>query len=365
MKRKRGSIKKRGKSWLIKFDAARINGVRDTRYATVQGSYQDAQRELTRLLGEADTGRLPQATRDTVAGYLRTFLEGLRSVSPKTRERYIELAEGQIIPHLGAEKIRYLTAVQVEAWHAALIGEGLSPQTVVHAHRVLAKALKRIKNSAALDVDLPAVEAAEIEILSPEQIADVLAKLEGHTLFSIVSLDLATGLRRGELLAQQWGDIDLDKATLRVERSVEETKVGLRLKPPKTKRGRRNITPPPETVAMLRAHKVAQMETRLALGMGKPDDETLVFSDIEGELLKPHTISRAWRRVLEAKGLPRVSFHALRHTHASMLIRAGVDILTISRRLGHSKAAVTLDVYGHLIPGADEAAANAIAGMLS
>jgi integrase len=106
------------------------------------------------------------------------------------------------------------------------------------------------------------------------------------------------------------------------------------------------------------------MEIRLALGMGKPEGDTLVFSDIEGRLVKPHTVSRAWRRVVVAKKLPAVTFHALRHTHVSVLINAGVDILTISRRLGHTKAAITLDIYGHLIGGADEAAAEAIAGVL-
>jgi integrase len=106
------------------------------------------------------------------------------------------------------------------------------------------------------------------------------------------------------------------------------------------------------------------MEIRFALGIGKTEATTLVFSDVEGELLKPHTVSRAWRRAVVALKLPAVTFHALRHIHASMLIRAGVDILTISRRLGHSKAAITLDVYGHLIGGADEAAATAIEGML-
>jgi integrase len=209
----------------------------------------------------------------------------------------------------------------------------------------------------------PKVEGEEIEILSAEQIGDVRAKLQSQTLLPIVELALATGMRRGELLGLQWGDINLDAAELRVERSLEETKAGLRLKSPKTKSGRRNIALPPEAVAMLRAHKVQQMETRLALGMGKPDATTLVFSDIDGRLLKPHTVS-LWRRAVVALKLPAVTFHALRHTHVSVLIRAGVDILTISRRMGHSKASVTLDVYGHLIGGADKAAADAIAGVL-
>jgi integrase len=115
---------------------------------------------------------------------------------------------------------------------------------------------------------------------------------------------------------------------------------------------------------MLRAHKVQQMRTHLEIGKPWPGDDALVLGDIEGRMISPHSVSRSWRMACKTRKLPRIPFHALRHTHASMLIRAGVDILTISRRLGHSKASVTLDVYGHLMPGADEAAADAIAGVL-
>jgi integrase len=162
----------------------------------------------------------------------------------------------------------------------------------------------------------------------------------------------------------QWGDIDLDGGTLRVERSVEETKTGLRIKPPKTKRGRRNITLPPETVAMLRAHKVQQMELRLVLGTGTIKSDTLVFRTLEGELIRPRNLSKAWWRARAFLKLPAVSFHAFRHSHASMLLRAGVDVLTVSRRLGHANASITLNIYGDLIEGADAAAAKAIAGLL-
>jgi integrase len=186
----------------------------------------------------------------------------------------------------------------------------------------------------------------------------------GHNLFPIVSLALASGLRRGELLALQWGCVDLDGGSIRVERSLEETKGGLAFKGPKSSAGKRTIPLPAQAVAMLRAHKVGLLEIRLALGMGNIAPETLVFSDVEGDPLKPHTVSRAWRRVVTSKKLPRVSFHALRHTHASILIRAGVDVLTISKRLGHHKPSVTLDLYAHILPGSDEAAARAIERVL-
>jgi len=158
--------------------------------------------------------------------------------------------------------------------------------------------------------------------------------------------------------------VSLDDATIRVERSVEETKAGLRLKPPKTRRGRRTLKVPPETISMLRAHKVKQLELRFALGMGNITPDTLVFGTAEGGLLSPDNLSRDWCRVRRAKGLPLVSFHALRHTHVSLLIAEGVDILKISRRIGHAKASTTLDKYGHLIEPDDAAAANAIASVL-
>jgi integrase len=113
---------------------------------------------------------------------------------------------------------------------------------------------------------------------------------------------------------------------------------------------------------MLREHRKRQIELRLALGQGGAP--TLVFSDIEGNMLSPDNLSRDWWRVCDARRLPSISFHALRHTHASMLLRAGVDVLTVSRRLGHAKPAVTLDTYGHLIEGADAATAKAIEGAL-
>jgi integrase len=366
--RRRGHVAERGKGkWLVKFSVDNKQ-----RYAWVHGTRRDAEDRLAQLLAAASTGTLADPSQVTVAAYARETLDVARDLSPKTRERYGELLKQQIAPHLGDIKLQKLRPEHVEHWHAKLL-EQLSPRTVNHAHKLLGKVLARAvrhniltRNVASL-VKPPAVEQREVEVLQPEQVSAVLGSLQGHTLFPIVSLALATGMRRGELLGLAWGDIDLDatKPFLRVARSLEETKAGgLRLKAPKTVLARRGITLPADTVAMLRAYRVQQMQLRLQLGMGAITAGTPVFGDIEGRPLNPHAVSRAWRRVCDAKKLPRVSFHALRHTHVSVLINAGVDVLTISRRLGHSKASMTLDVYGHLIRGGDEAAAKAIEGVL-
>jgi integrase len=364
-RRGRGSIRQRGKaSWELKFDVGTVNGKRQTRYATVHGTYKDAQRELTRLLNAVDTDTLLESTAITLEQYLNGWLNHTHEQAPKTLERYGQLAAKQIIPHLGAAKLQKLKPEHVQAWHRTLLDSGLSPRTIGHAHRLLSKVLNVAVKNGTLTRNVasvhrpPSAEDTELETLTREQAADVLTALEGHTLLPIVSLALASGMRRGELLGLQWGDIDLDSGTLRVERAIEETGAGLRLKPPKTKRGRRSISLPVESVTMLRAHKVQQMELRLLLGQGPIKRDTLVFSNVDGGLLRPRNVSKAWWRLVS------VSFHSLRHTHVSMLIRAGVDILTISRRLGHSKAATTLDVYGHLIGGADEAAAKAMESLL-
>jgi integrase len=360
-------------SWELKFDiGADAKGKRQTRYVSVKGTRADAQKEMTRLLAQADKGTLVEPTKTTVAEYVRAWLDGDTELSPKTIERYRELAEQQIIPHLGTVAIQKLRPAAIQEWHKTILkaggkgGRPLSPRTVGHAHRVLHRALQRavgtetLARNVASIISPPAVNADEIEILTADEVSLVLQKLEGHDLYLISALGLATGMRRGGLLGLQIGDVDLDGAELKVERSLEETAEGLRFKPPKTKHGRRTISLPPSAVAALRELRVKQLEMRMALGLGRPADDTLVFSHFDGSPISPRKLSRDWLRACVALKLPRVMFHALRHTHASALIASGLDVVVISRRLGHANPTVTLNIYSHLFNPKDTAAADAI-----
>jgi integrase len=389
----RGNITRRGKnSWRLKFEVGvDACGKRKTRYVTVKGKRQDAQRELTRLLGAADAGTLPEPSKVTVAEYIRKWLDGEpalspktaakrvkrhRTLSPKTVERYRELAELQIIPHLGAKVMQQLKPHEVEDWHETLMNSGgrygraLSARTINHAHRVLHRALQRAVESEVLArnvasiISPPAVEEREIEILTSDQIKLVVDKLAGHPLYEIAVVDLATGLRRGELLALRLSDVDLDAGIVRVEQSLEETKAGLRFKAPKTAHGKRTISLPPHAVAVLREHRRKLLETRMALGLGKPDADIVLFGEPDGSPRKPDQLSWLWRSACKSLKLPQVSFHALRHTHASALIAAGLDPVVISRRLGHGSPNITLKVYGHLFKRDDSAAARAIEAVM-
>jgi integrase len=204
-----------------------------------------------------------------------------------------------------------------------------------------------------------------VEILDAGQIATVLDALKGDRLYPIVVLAIATGMRRGELLALQWRDVDLDRGALRVERSLEQTRAGLPLKGPKSKHGKRAVSLPESAVDLLSQHRKAQLELRLQLGMGKPAPDALVFCDHEGRPIAPNHLSVLWRRALaKLPNIPRVKFHALRHSHASALIHAGVDVVKVSRRLGHGSPTITLNVYAHLFSKTEDETADAIEAAL-
>jgi integrase len=373
----RGNITRRGKSsWRLKFDVD-TGGERTTRYATVRGSKRDAERELVRLLGERDKGTLPDPSQNTLAEYLRGWLLGKHDLSPHSRETYAWHIERQIIPELGSIELQRLKPSQVKAWLDGLRTTG-SIRTGGAISGTMARAIFRTLRSALADavkvelvsrnvaavVSAPSKDTEEVEILTKAEVAAVLTALEGHMLHPIALLGLASGCRRGELLALRWSDVNFKENTISVERSLEETKSGLRFKEPKSACGRRSISLPASTIGILSNHRKAQLERRMRLGLGRPAVDALVFCDDAGAPISPNALSVVWRRFLAAHKLPAVTFHSLRHSHASALIAAGLDIVSVSRRLGHSKPSITLDTYSHLFKTDDTDAADAIAKVL-
>ena len=181
----------------------------------------------------------------------------------------------------------------------------------------------------------PAVRQSKIEVLTLEQLTILLQHLEGQELYMPVLLAASTGLRRGELLALHWSDIDLDRATLRVTHSLELVGGKVSLKEPKTERSRRVISLPERTVAVLKAYRRDHAERCLALGLGRLE---LVFpSWSEGGLRQPQWLSKAFAAEIRAVGIPSITFHGLRHTHITHLLRSGVPVHVVSARAGHAR----------------------------
>lgn len=370
-----GHIRRRGQhSWELKFDLGSdpLTGKRLTRYHSVKGPKRAAQAELTRLMAGVAEGNYVDPSRVTLNEFLDRW-EGWAAtqVSAKTLERYRELAAHHIRPHLGASRIQRLKTVNLAELYGRLQrakpeGAGLAPRTVGHVHRLLHRIFGHavkwgvILTSPAGAAEPPRVTGSEIEILAPDQIKTVLDALRGRSLYPVAVLGLATGMRRGEIVALRWRDVDFDGGKIRVERSLEQTAAGLVFKEPKTKAGRRTVSIPPSIVAELREHWREQQERRLVLGIGRAAPDDLVVPRGDGTPWPPDRLSTTWPQTLARLKLPKVTLHALRHTHVSQLIAAGLDIVSVSRRIGHSNPTVTLGVYAHLFGNTDDRASAAV-----
>ena len=375
-----GHIRQRGKqSWQIKFDAGRdpATGKRQTQFLTFRGTRKEAQFKLAELIASVGKGSYVNQSDLTVHEHVSARIEqwvALEKITPKTAERYRELLENQIAPHIGKASLQKLKPADIERWHSTLKKRGrkdggeLGARTIRHAHRLLSKALKEamrhdliVRNAAAAEPP-PQVEAEEIVVLDGEQIKSLVERLRGRTIYPHVITALFTGVRRGELLALRWRDLDLDgnEPTLRVREAIEQTKTGLRFKTPKTENGVREISLPDIVVEALREHRQKQREQRVALGLGKLPDDALLFPKLDGSPQPPSALSLAWAKMATKLCLPQITFHALRHTHASHLIDAGIDVVKISRRLGHASVDITLKVYAHLFRQRDDKSSAAI-----
>jgi integrase len=376
----KGSLRRRGKeSWELKFDAGKDpqTGRRRIEYRSFRGTRKEAEAKLIELVAQIGKGEYVALTKMTLGDYVAARINHWATVgqissedgiSPTTAERYRHLLRLQIDPHIGSIALQKLKPFDLETWHTKLAASGLSARTIGHAHSILVKALDEaqknemvIRNVAKIQA-APTAESTEAIILSPDQVKALPHLLHDHDLLQPVAITaLHTGLRRGELLALRWGAVDLERGTLRVVQSLEQLQDGtLRFKVPKTRAGRRDISLPTIVIDTLRDHRRQQLELRLQLGLGKLPDDALVFQNIDGSPRSPKAVSIMWARFAEKIGAPDVTFHNLRHTHASMLIDAGVDVVTISKRLGHSSPTVTLEVYAHRFQQSDSKAAAAI-----
>jgi integrase len=339
-------------------------GQRKRKWHSFAGTKREAQVECARLITKMDSGAYVEHVRQSLNQFLDTWERDwmATNVSPKTGERYSQLLRTCVRPHLGNKRLQSIRAEDLNRLYTQL-HERLAARTVRHTHRLLHRIFSHatkwgnIKRNVVALVDAPKVPPSEAAVLQTAEIPQMFAALRGRIFFPLAVVALGTGMRRGELLALRWSDVDLDAGRIQVERSLEQTdKHGLRIKAPKSARSRRSISLLPAVVSELRTHWKAQQEQRLALGLGKSPADALVFAKYDGASLVPNQFTHAFVKALKAAGLSHVTLHTLRHTHASQLIASGMDILTVSRRLGHSSAAITLTVYGHLLSPEDRAA---------
>jgi integrase len=372
----KGHIRERSPGhWAIIIDQRDPStGKRKRKWHSFKGTKRQAQIESAKLVAAVSDGSYLEPRKTTLADFLPRWLNHIRSqVSPKTYERYSGLVKMNIIPLIGAVQMSKLKPAQIsDAYAKALSGGrqddkagGLAPRTVGHIHRVLKQALSQavaweeLARNPADAVDPPMVEWQPMQTYDFAQTVELIELVRDTPIFIPVLLTVFCGLRRGEICALRWRDIDLAAGQMSVARSVEQTKggksKGLRFKSPKSGKGR-TVAIPSTAIDELRAYRAKRAQDFLRLGVGLSDDD-LIAAHADGSVMAPIYISQRWERLMKGAKLPRIRFHDLRHTHATHMLANGVHPKIASERLGHSKVGITLDLYSHVIPGMQEDAA--------
>lgn len=365
----KGHVRERGRgNWYAVIDARDpATGKRKRKWHTLDAAgKRQAQIECAALISAIQGGTYMEPDKTTLAEYLERWLENTKAnVAPRTHERYAEIARKNIAPLLGSVILSKLKPAQIsEAYGKALTSGrrngrgGLSSQSVQHIHRILKQALKQavrwelLHRNPADAVDPPKVEKREMQVYNVLQTVDLIEAIRGHRIFIPVILAAMCGLRRGEIAALRWRNVDLDKGTLAIVQSAEQTRAGVRYTEPK--RGRtRNVSLSASVVTELRTWRVKQAQEMLRLGVRATND-TLICTTAAGEGIQPNSLTHEWQKAIARKPLPRIRFHDLRHTHATHMLASGVHVKVASERLGHSKIGITLDLYSHVLPGMQE-----------
>ena len=315
---------------------------------------------------QIDDGLTYEGVKTTLENFLGEWLTmKSTTVRPSTERQYRQITRDYIIPQLGTKELLKLRADQIQHLYNKHFADGVSPRTIQLVHAVLRGSLTHAVNLGLLTrnptgaVIPPKTNPKEKRVLDENQIQTLLiaAQEEQPEFHPLYQLAITTGMRLGELQGISWDDLDWGKGTLTINRQLKRIQgEGLVLTPPKTQAGRRTIQLGSSTWTILKEHRKAQLQRRLCHDRDVLDIG-LVFTQDSGAPYGPRQVQKAFKAILSIAGLPDMRFHDLRHTAATHMLANGIDLLTVSRRLGHSRASTTLDTYAHMVPGTQEKAA--------
>ncbi|MFA5368051.1 MAG: tyrosine-type recombinase/integrase [Dehalococcoidia bacterium] len=343
-----------------------VTGKRKQQWVSVKGTKKEAEKRLAELLHQLDTGTFVKPGKTTLAEYLKRWLKDYAwsNLAPRTAEGYEHIVCHYIIPSLGRMTLTQLKPEHLQRYYSEKLSCGLSAQTVRHHHTVMHKALQtavgwgELARNVANAVNLPKLQRQEMHVWGEDDIAHFLKVAKVTPYYALFYTALFTGMRRSELLALRWQDVDFMQSQLYVSRSLHCLKGGkVVIRPTKTAKGRRAVSLPPSATITLRKYHEEKKLERVILGEPLKDDD-LVFSHPDGNPFLPNTVTHAWIKLVRQSGLKSIRLHDARHSHASLMLKQGIHPKVVQERLGHANISVTLDTYSHVAPGLQEAAAK-------
>ena len=368
-----GHIRKRGtqsgSSWQIVLDHGIDScGKRKRSYITVKGNKKEAQAILNEKLAEYNKGTYispsSKTVKDCIEEWVAVYVEP--SLAPNTVRGYKVNFNNHTIPYIGHIPVQQLTPVQVQGLYSQLEKKGLSARSIRYVHTTLREALQYAyqaqyiaKNVADL-VSPPKQGKHKTSVYTEKMVIEMLRCAEDTEMEIPLVIAVELGLRRGELLALKWSDIDWEKRTIEIQRNLVCIDKEYIFGDTKTKSGQRSLLLSEPLLKRLDKHRRDQNKIRLLLGSGYQNQD-LIYCKKDGSPYHAGTLSHKFKTFLEKNKLSRIRFHDLRHTNATLLLQYGVPAKIASQRLGHANIAITLDTYSHVSTEMQEDAVSKLA----
>lgn len=374
----RGMVQRRSGGWAFRADLGPDPATGKRRQTQRQGfrTKREAEAALEKLLASVREGTVTTRSSMTVGEYLAEWIAGQRQRLRATTLESYEIAVNRITQRLGHVKLQALAPLQLERFYADLAEDGgrtgkpLTAKTIRNTHVVLRKALADAERLGLVGRNVgsaakpPIAHRREYATWSSDDVRDFFTSVREDRVFPAFVLLATTGMRRGEVLGLRWSDVDLDGGQLAVVQTLTTVNNKPLLSPPKTTRSRRVVFLDEHTIKVLRDHRRRQREERLAAGPVWDSTHDLVFRDELGGLVHPDWLTREFGRLVRSAGLLSIRLHDVRHTYATLALKAGVHPKVVSERLGHATVGITLDLYSHVTPAIARDAADAVAAKL-
>lgn len=336
-------------------------------------SRQKCQDWLKKTISQIDTGLSYDASQIKMGDFLLIWLSIVKTTLRERTYYNYERSVNYLLPAFGKIAVKDLRPDQIQKYYDLWGKEGKSLNTLRYTHSVLHGALDHatkmrvIPYNPADAVIVPKPDNREMCIFNESQANEFLLSVRGSRYEGLYQIALATGMRQSEILALKWSDLDWKLKTISVVRQLERNPKSKEnyFSKVKTDAGRRKIKLGDLTIEKLRAHMKSQSEERMSLARGKWDENDLIFPSIVGTPMNQSNLYRHFKETLVKAGLEEIRFHDLRHTAASLMLNHGVPAIVVSKRLGHSKVSITLDIYGHLIQEMQDGAAEMIDDLIT
>ena len=359
------------RSWQIVIEDERdpVTGKRTRHYKTVNGTKKQAEALKLKMMAEIDSGGIVTASAMKTGDWMREWLKlYLPNIEATTRDSYRDKIENYIEPILGNIPLKALKTSNVQSWVNELAQRKLAPKTIRNAYNNLNAAMKKavllqmIPHNPCNGAELPKMKRYQAQVYTSAELNALLTAAKDTDFHLAIAIMSATGIRRGELLALKWENVDIANRVIHIKENMVQAGTEILEKSPKSDSGLRDISIGGKLATLL-----SEAKMQYFVDMAEPGFRDLgyVIHKHNGTPYRPDSMTQKWNRFLKMHNLRYIRLHDLRHTHATLLLQSGVNVKTVQDRLGHSDVTITLNTYAHVTSDMAQEAANKIDGIIN